>query len=88
MKTKSKLTTAIIACLLLCTVIFLTACNKKGDYQYIIYMKDGTKVEAWNVIPIGGGLSVTGKWGYETYYQLSSDQYIRADYVGVRNSKK
>jgi hypothetical protein len=72
---------------LLCTVI-LCGCYNKGDYQYIIYMKDGSKVKAWSVSSGGGGLSVlppheTGGW-----YYLSSNEYTRADYVGLQEEKK
>lgn len=58
-----------------------------GDYLYIITMKDSTQVKAWSVSSDGGGLTVypvnygsTGR-----FYYLSSEQYIKAEYVGPHN---
>lgn len=72
---------------LLCTVI-LCGCNNKGDYQYIIYMKDGSKVKAWSVSSEGGGLSVFPPHGTGGWYYLSSNEYTRADYVGLQEVEK
>lgn len=64
----------------------MISCNKDGDYQYVITMKDGSKVKAWSISANGGGLSVMGPWGSCKQYHLSSDAYIRADFVGVKNN--
>ncbi len=70
--------------LIVLALVFLSSC-KKGDYNYIIYMKDGTQVKAWNVNSDGGGLNVSSEWGNPTYYYLSSSEYKKAVYVGTRN---
>jgi uncharacterized lipoprotein NlpE involved in copper resistance len=73
----------LIAILLL--TLTLVGCNEKGDYQYVIEMTDGTKVKAWSVSSDGGGLTVMPPWGEGRQYFLSSNQYIRADFVGAKN---
>jgi hypothetical protein len=67
----------------------LFSCGGKGDYQYIIYMKDGSKVKAWSVSSSGGGLSVIPPLRTkQNHYYLSSNEYIKAEYVGVQNDSK
>ena len=46
--------------------------------------QDGSKVKAWSVDSEGGGLSVLPPWGEGNSYFLSSNEYIRADYVGLK----
>jgi len=72
---------------LICTVI-LCGCYNKGAYHYIIYMKDGSKVKAWSVSSAGGGLSVLPPHGTGGWYYISSNEYTRADYVGLQEGKK
>lgn len=72
---------------ILVIAITMVSCNDVGDYQYIITMKDGSKVKAWSVRQDGGGLTVGAPWEKHTFqqYYLSSDTYVRADYVGTKN---
>ena len=70
--------------ILIMLTLTLVSCNEKGEYQYIIHMKDGPKVKAWSVDSDGGGLSVLPPWGEGYRYFLSSNEYTRADYVGLR----
>ena len=76
-----------ILILIILTFIFVS-CNQDGDYQYVIHMKDGSKVKAWRVKSEGGGLLVLPPWGYGNKYLLSANEYTRADYVGLKNLKK
>lgn len=71
---------------LFCTVI-LCSCYNKGDYQYIIHMKDGSKVKAWSVSSDGGGLTVYPSHATGNWYYLSSNEYIKAEYVGLQEVK-
>jgi hypothetical protein len=73
----------IIAISLLCLLI---GCREKGEYQYIIYMKDGTQVKAWSVDSEGGGLIVYPKYDQINvgYYHLSSNEYTKAVFIGLK----
>ncbi len=73
----------LIAILLLS--LTLVSCREQGDYQYVIEMTDGTKVKAWSVSSDGGGLTVMPAWGEGRQYFLSSNQYVRADFVGAKH---
>lgn len=74
------------AFLILLIIFTFSSCRNVGDYQYVIKMQDGTLVKAWRVESTGGGLSVVPPWGdHAHFYYLSSDQYIRADYVGSKS---
>ena len=71
--------------LILLLLLLLVGCNQKGDYQYVIQMKDGSTVKAWSVDSDGGGLTVLPPWGEGRRYFLSSNEYIRADYIGLKH---
>jgi len=70
--------------LLLAIVLMMVSCQKKGAYQYLIYMNDGEVVKAWSVEPSGGGLSVTPPMGTSGHYYLSSSTYTKAQFVGSK----
>ena len=70
--------------MILVLTLVLLGCRQKGDYQYVIQMKDGTKVKAWSVESDGGGLFVIPSYGNGRSYFLSSSEYIRADFVGFQ----
>jgi hypothetical protein len=72
--------------LLLLVVVLFIGCYRKGDYQYIIYMKDGSTLKVWNVTPSGGGIDVFT--GGQNWYYLSANEYIKADYIGLHNDSK
>jgi len=70
-------------------VVLLSSCQEKGDYQYVIYMNDGTKTYAWSVSDAGGGIHVFPPHGdCSRCYYLSSSAYKKAEYVGVHNIKE
>ncbi len=64
--------------------VVFSGCYKKGDYQYVITMKVGSKVRAWIARSDGGGLYVMPPHGTGGDYYLSSSEYVRADYVGLQ----
>lgn len=67
-------------------VATLFSCMKKGDYQYIVYMNDGTKVYALRATPSDGQLLVYPPNGDKGgHYYLSSSAYVKSVYVGVHN---
>lgn len=74
--------------ILILIIIVLSSCSSDGEYQYVINMKDGTKVYAWSVSSSGGGLFVVLPHGTGGYYYLSSNEYSKAEYVGVKNINK
>jgi hypothetical protein len=77
----------LLTLLLIFSALLFTGCNKQGDYQYIITMKDGSRVKAWSATTDGGGLDVYPPWGCGGSYSLSSTEYKRVDYVGCHNGK-
>ena len=74
--------------LFIALVTLLVSCAKQGDYQYLIYMQDGSVEKAWSITPDGGGLTVLPPMGQHHSYYLSSTQYKRAVYVGLKNNNE
>jgi len=61
-------------------IVLLFGCNYP-TYKYVIYMKDGNQVKAWEVYNEGGGVTVYEKKGH---YYLSSHEYTKVIYVGPK----
>jgi len=73
----------LIAILVL--ALTLVSCYEKGDYQYVIHMKDGTEIKAFSVSSEGGGLSVIPAWDEGNHYYLSANEYTKVDFVGLKH---
>jgi len=65
--------------------------SNKDQYQYEIYMNDGTIEYVWNVSCTNGVMCVTSNSGGgidHSYYYLSQTQYKKIVYVGTHTLKK
>jgi hypothetical protein len=75
----------LVAILLVMSVVM----TSKNQYQYEIYMNDGTIEYAWEVSCTGGVMFVKPHPGItESYYYLSQTQYKKIVYVGTHTLKK
>lgn len=81
--------------LILVIVFTMISCMKKGDYKYLIYMKNGEIVKAYHVHTTDGGnlyvrppYQTRGSYNAIGNYYLSSSSFIKAEYVGTFNIKE
>ena len=74
----------MILIILCCTVLslVLTTLPKDGDYQYEVYMNDGTIVRAWSVSTENSTLYIEPPRGEGGGYYLSQTQFKKIVYVG------
>jgi uncharacterized protein YxeA len=75
--------------LILLSIVLLSSCVihdniQDSDYQYVITLKSGEKIKVWTTNVCDAGLVV-----YEThtsnYYILSTDAFIKCEYVGLKH---
>lgn len=77
----------VIFCCSMIILLTIFSIPKKGDYQYDIYMNDGTIVHAWTVNTHGNPVYVEPARGEGDSYYLSQTQFTKIVYVG-RTRKK
>ena len=64
------------------------SCNSKGDYYYVVYLKDGTKMKSFIARPVQGTLLVMPPWDEGIDVYLSPNEYTKVVYVGHNNDNK
>lgn len=68
------------------TIVFilLSSCYNDG-YQYRVYLKDSTTIDAWEIEFLGDGISVHPKFGKNEHYYISNKDFERYEYVGIQH---
>lgn len=80
---KLKIFLFLLPCILLCSC-GIPDNSQDTDYQYVVTLNNGEKIKVWNANSSHVGLVI-----YETkasnYYILSTNAFVKCEYVGLKH---
>jgi hypothetical protein len=72
-----------IALILITFCLLLLACNNKGDYNYVIRLRDSSTIKAWNIEVKGSMIRVSPALGGSSRsFYINSQDVQRIDSKG------